>query len=139
MTDIATIAAAFFDDIETGKGWDGVAHYCTPTATFSAQSEPVAEFTTIEEYADWLRDGLLPPLPDAHYELKSFGVDEKRNNVSASAVFIGTHTADGGPVPPTGKRLEADYVYVMHFDGDKISHLTKIWNSGWSLRELGWA
>lgn len=139
MTDIANIAAAFFDDIETGKGWSGIAHYCTPEATFSAQSEPIAEFTTIEQYSDWLRDGLLPPLPDAHYKLISLGVDNERGNVTAAAVFIATHTADGGPVPPTGKRLEADYVYMMQFNGDKISHLTKIWNSGWSLRQLGWA
>lgn len=139
MADIGKIAESFFDDIETGKGWDQVAQYCTPDASFSAQSEPIAELTTIEQYANWLRDGLLPPLPDARYELKSFGIDEKRNNVTACAVFIATHTAEGGPVAPTGKKLAADYVYMMQFDGDKISHLNKIWNSGWSLRELGWA
>jgi len=42
-------------------------------------------------------------------------------------------------VPPTGKRVQADYTYVMDFDGDKIRHMTKIWNADWSLRELGWA
>ena len=25
------------------------------------------------------------------------------------------------------------------FDGDKISHMTKIWNAGMPLKELGWA
>jgi len=28
---------------------------------------------------------------------------------------------------------------VMQFEGDKISHMTKIWNAGMALRELGWA
>jgi hypothetical protein len=28
---------------------------------------------------------------------------------------------------------------VMQFDGDKIGHMTKIWNAGMALRELGWA
>ena len=28
---------------------------------------------------------------------------------------------------------------MMEFDGDKIRHMTKIWNAGWALRELGWA
>jgi predicted ester cyclase len=65
-------------------------------------------------------------------------VDEDRNNVSAFAVFSGTHTAEGGPVPPTGNRVEADYVYVMDFDGDRIRHMTKIWNDGISLTQLGW-
>jgi hypothetical protein len=30
-------------------------------------------------------------------------------------------------------------VYVMQFDGDKIRHMTKIWNDGFSLKQLGWA
>jgi hypothetical protein len=44
----------------------------------------------------------------------------------------------GGPCAPTGKRTTTDYVYVMDFDGDKIPHMTKIWNSGWAMKELGW-
>jgi hypothetical protein len=27
----------------------------------------------------------------------------------------------------------------MEFDGDKIRHMTKIWNDGHSLKQLGWA
>lgn len=54
-------------------------------------------------------------------------------------MFRATHTGQGGPVPPTGKKIEADYVYVMQFDGDRIKHMTKIWNDTISLRQLGWA
>ena len=61
--------------------------------------------------------GLFTPVPDGTYEVKSFAVDDARKNVAAFGVFRGTHTGDGGPVPPTGKRVEADYVYVMDFDG----------------------
>ena len=78
-------------------------------------------------------------MPDAEYEIKSFATDEERNNVSAYAVITGTHTAEGGPCPPTGKRTASDYVYVMEFDGDKIRHMTKIWNATWAMKELGWA
>lgn len=56
---------------------------------------------------------MMSPLPDGEYEIGSFGVDEERNNVAAYAVFRATHTGEGGPVPPTGKRMEADCVYVM--------------------------
>jgi predicted ester cyclase len=83
--------------------------------------------------------GLLTPVPDGRYEVKSFALDDQRKNVSAFAVFRGTHTGEGGPVPPTGKQVEADYVYVMQFEGDKIRHMTKIWNDGISLQQLGWA
>jgi len=27
----------------------------------------------------------------------------------------------------------------MQFEGDKIRHMTKIWNDGISLKQLGWA
>jgi hypothetical protein len=35
--------------------------------------------------------------------------------------------------------VATDYVYVMQFDGEKIGHMTKIWNSGLALNALGWA
>jgi len=84
-------------------------------------------------------EGLFGPVPNGSYELKSFSVDEDRGNVSAYAVFSGTHTGDGGPVPPTGKSVVSDYVYVMVFGGDRIRHVTKIWNDGFALTQLGWA
>ena len=98
----------------------------------------LAEVKTLEAYAGWMK-WLLSPLPDGHYELKAFAVDGQRNSVTAFATFHGTHSGQGGPIPPTGKSAHADYVYVMQFDGDKIRHMTKIWNAGWTLRELGWA
>jgi hypothetical protein len=64
--------------------------------------------------------------------------DEARSSVCAYGVFSGTHTRDGGPCPPTGKSTHTDYVYVTEFAGRKIRHMTKIWNAGWAIRELGW-
>ena len=52
-------------------------------------------------------------IPDGRYEIKSFATDEDRKNVSAYGVSSGTHTGQGGPCPPTGKRVASDYVYVM--------------------------
>ena len=81
---------------------------------------------------------LLTPVADGRYEVRSFGVAEDRNNVTAYAIFRGTHTNDGGPVPPTGKEVEADYVYIMEFEGEQIRHMTKVWNNVVSLKQLGW-
>jgi predicted ester cyclase len=137
MAAIKDTAERFFDACETGKGWDVCNQYCHPSASFSAQAGALAEVETLEGYTDWMK-GLFQPIPDGSYELRSFAVDEGRNQVSAYAVFRGTHTGDGGPVPPTGKSVEADYVYVMEFDGGRIKHMTKIWNDGVSLQQLGW-
>jgi predicted ester cyclase len=138
MSSIASVAEAFFTACETGKGWDACRAYCTPDATFTAQAEPLQGVTTLAQYTDWMK-GITAVLPDAHYEIKSFATDASRNNVAAYAVFHGTHTGPGGPVPPTGRKTSTDYVYVMQFDGDKISHLTKVWHSGMAMKELGWA
>ena len=69
--------------------------------------------------------------------MKSFGTDHERGNVCVYGVFAGTHTGDGGPVPPTDRRVAADYVYAMEFDDGRIRHMTKIWNAGFALKELG--
>ncbi len=138
MSSIKETAERFFEACETGKGWEGTEQFCHPGATFSAQSDALADVDTLQAYTDWMK-ALLIPVPDGRYEVRSFAVDEERSNVSAYGVFRGTHTGEGGPVPPTGKQVEADYVYVMQFDGDKIRHMTKIWNDGISLKQLGWA
>jgi predicted ester cyclase len=135
---ITGIAEAFFAACETGKGWEVCSAYCTPNATFSAQAEPLLDMKTLAQYTDWMK-GIMTVLPDARYEVKSFATDGARNNVAAYGVFSGTHTGQGGPVPPTGRRLNTDYVYVMQFEGDKIAHMTKIWNAGLALKDLGWA
>ena len=137
MSSIKESAEQFFDACETGKGWDGCKEFCHPDASFSAQAGALADVETVESYTEWMK-GLLTPVPDGRYELRSFAVDEERNNVSAFAVFQGTHTGEGGPVPPTGNSVAADYVYVMDFDGDRIRHMTKIWNDAITLQQLGW-
>jgi predicted ester cyclase len=138
MGSMKEAAQRFFDACESGQGWLGCQQYCHADATFSAQAGALAGIDTLRAYTDWMK-GLLKPVPDGRYEVRSFAVDEQRNNVAAYGVFRGTHTGEGGPVPPTGKQVEADYVYVMEFDGDKIRHMTKIWNDGVSLKQLGWA
>ncbi|HKK08052.1 MAG TPA: ester cyclase [Gemmatimonadota bacterium] len=138
MSDIRETAERFFDACETGQGWEGCASCCHPDATFSSQTTALEGIDTLEGYTEWMK-GMLTPIPDGSYEVRSFAVDPERHNVAAYGVFRGTHTGEGGPVPPTGRSFEADYVYVMDFEGDRIRHMTKIWNDAISLKQLGWA
>ena len=131
-------ALAFFEAVEGGKGWEVCKGWCHDNATFSCQADALAEITTLAGYADWMK-GLLGPIPNGRYELKAFAADAERGTVVAAAVFHGTHSGQGGPVPPTGKTVATDYVYVISFDGKKISHMTKVWNDVPALRALGWA
>ena len=138
MSSIKESAAHFFEACETGQGWAACRQFCHPDASFSCQADALAEIDTLEGYTAWVKGLAEGPIPDGGYDLKSFAVDEERGNAIAYAVFKGTHTGDGGPVAPTGKRAETDYVYVMEFDDGLIRHMTKIWNDGYALRQLGW-
>ena len=138
MSTILESAKLFFDACETGKGWDICKDYCHADASFSAQTGALDGINSLQSYCQWMQE-LLTPIPDAHYELKFFAVDESRNAVTAVAVIHGTQTGPGGPVPATGKTIAADYAYCMEFGGDRIKHMTKIWNDTISLQQLGWA
>ena len=137
MSSILSQAKLFFEACETGKGWDGCKTYCHAEATFSAQTGVLSGIETLEGYSEWMKS-LLTPIPDGCYELKFFAEDEERQCVAAFAVFHGTQTGPGGPGDPTGKPIAADYVYAMEFAGDRIRHMTKIWNDTISLQQLGW-
>ena len=130
-------AREFFDACETGKGWDVCKTWCHEDATFSCQAGALADIKDLSAYTEWTK-WLLGPIPDGHYDLKAFATDEANATVAAVAVFKGTNTGDGGPAP-TGKSVASDYVYAMKFDGGKIRHMTKIWNDGHALVQLGWA
>lgn len=133
---ILDTATQFFDACETGKGWDGCKDWCHENAGFAGQADALADVDSLAGYCEWMK-GLLIPVPDGHYELKAMAADEQRQVVLAFAVFHGINTGEG-PVPPTGNSVAADYVYAMSFEQGKIAHMTKIWNDGHSLRQLGW-
>ena len=135
---ITETAKTFFDSMEAGDDWDTYSDCCHEGASFSCQADALTEVTTLEGYAGWVK-AMFTPMPDMQPEVKAFGTDQERGSVSVYAVVHGTQTGEGGPVPPTGNVVAGDYVYVMDFDGDKIRHMTKIWNDGHSLQQLGWA
>ena len=137
MSSIRETAEQFFDACETGKGWDGCHAYCHEDATFSAQAGALEGVETVEGYADWMKE-ICTPLPDASYEVRSFAVDDARQNVAAYGVFPWNAYWRGRAVRANGQKVETDYVYVMDFDGDRIRYVTKIWNDGIGLQQLGW-
>ena len=87
MGSITDMARAFFDVVETGKGWAAAGVYCTPEASFTAQAEPLADIKTLQAYAEWMR-WLLTCIPDGRYEVRSFATDAEQESVCAYAVFM---------------------------------------------------
>jgi len=94
MANITSVAKEFFEACEAGKGWEGCRAFCLPNATFSAQSEPLAEIRSLQAYTEWMK-GLLTFMPDGRYVVKSFATDDECISVCAYGVFSATHTGEG--------------------------------------------
>jgi len=133
------IATRVFEACETPLGWEGCKHYVQEGASFSAQSEPIAEIDTVQGYCDWMRGFGTVTSPEGSYELHTSSYDENTNTAVFFATYHGKHTGEGGPVPPTNKETHTHYVYILKMgDDSKVSEMTKIWNAPWAMKELGW-
>lgn len=132
-------AKRFFTACEEPGGWAKCQPFVADGATFSAQSEPLVEITTVEGYCDWMAGFEKNVVPGAHYKLHTSAYDETTRSASFFATYYGKHTGEGGPVPPTQKETQSDYVYVLTMDAnDKVAKMVKIWNAPWAMKELGW-
>lgn len=133
-------AQKFFAACEAPEGWAGCAPYVADGATFRAQSEPLTDVNTVEAYAEWMKGFGTVTAPGATYTLHASAWDEANRTALFFATYHATHSGEGGPVPPTGRSTNSDYVYaVIMGDDDKVAHMVKTWNAPWALRELGWA
>jgi hypothetical protein len=132
-------AKKFFTACEASEGWAGCQQYVADGAPFSAQSEPLADIKTVHDYCEWMGGIGKAVLPGATYDLHAAAYDESTKTAIFFATFHGRHTGDGGPVPPTNKETNTDYVYVLTMnDEDKVRQMTKVWNAPWAMKELGW-
>jgi hypothetical protein len=133
-------ATKFFHACETLTGWDGCKSYVVPSATFTAQCEPLVDVKTVQAYCDWMAGLGKGPLKGCSYRLNSSSYDEATHTAIFFGTFTATHVGDGGPVAPTNQQTNTDYVYVLTMNADgKIEKMCKIWNAPWALKELGWA
>ena len=133
-------AAKYFHACESLQGWWGCKGYVAGGARFSAQSEPLIDIGTIEEYCEWMAGLGRGPLKGCSYELHCSAYDEANRSAIFFATFRGTHEGEGGPVEPTQQQTNSEYVYVVGMnEKGKVANMCKIWNAPWALAELGWA
>lgn len=133
------VATSFFHACESLKGRAGCASFVAEDASFEAQSEPIADVSTVLEYCDWMQGLGSGPLAGCSYEIVSSSFDTSTNTALFLGVFTGKHVGEGGPVSPTGKEAKSHYVYAITInEGNKVSHMVKVWNAPWALKELGW-
>jgi hypothetical protein len=81
-------ATEFFHTCESAKGWGACSKFVAANAPFAAQSEPLVDFKTIEEYVNWMTAFCDNIAPGSSYVLNSssFVYDSK------TAMFFETYT-----------------------------------------------
>ena len=133
-------AKAFFDACESGKGWAGCQQFVAEGATFTVQTEAMAEIKTVQEYADAMAGFATGVFPGCSYDIHAAAYDDDSNTAIFFATFHARHTGDAGPVPATNKETHSHYVYALTMDDTgKVRKMVKVWNSNWAFAELGWA
>ncbi len=138
MSDIRSLALQFTEANDAGEGWDTCRAFCQPGATFAFKGALLRGIDTVEAYTEWIKAN-QQTFPDFGGDVGAVGVDEARGCVLVYGANWGTHTGEGGPVPPTGKRFEVEGVNVITFAGDKIRHMTLVVNEAAIAEQLGWA
>ena len=132
-------ATRFFHACERSEGWDGCQQYVEPGASFEAQAGPLVEIGTVQDYTDWMA-GAASWMPDGRYDLHTSAWDEANRAATFVATYHGSHSGEGGPVPPTNREMSSDYVYVLYMNADdRVERMVKIWNAAWAMNQLGWA
>ena len=120
--DNLTKARAFFEACDYGKGWSICKSYCHENASFETKAETLAEIDTLDTYCDWMVEALAMFDNIVEIEVKSEAYDVKKDIALINAEIRGNVII--GPEPLF---MKTDYVYAINFNGEKISHITKIW------------
>lgn len=133
-------AKKVFECIDTAKTFDTISEYVEEDATFNCQAAAMNDLNTVKDYSDWMVDFGIQTVPGYTYDVHYCAWDENTKTAMYFATFHATHTGPGGPVEPTNKTMHANYTYcaVMNED-NKITEMTKVWNDGYSMTEIGWA
>ena len=132
-------ATRFFHTCESAKGWGECSQFVEPDAPFSAQSEPLVDLKTVEAYVNWMTGICENTAPGSSYVLHTSAWDDANKKATFFGTYTLKHTGEGGPVPPTNKETNTEYVYVFTMnENDKIQEMQKIWNAPWAMTELGW-
>ncbi len=131
-------ATRFFHACEGWEGWKGCEPYVAPGASFEAQAGPLVEIDTVKDYTEWMA-GAANWMPDGRYDLHASSWDEANRAATFFATYHGSHSGEGGPLPPTFKHMSSDYVYVLFMNADdRVERMVKIWNAAWAMQQLGW-
>jgi hypothetical protein len=81
-------AKQFFENVDAAKGWEGCKDDVADGATFTCQSDPLADVKTVEGYCDWMAAFAKVTVPGATYDLHAAGWDEETKTATRARNLI---------------------------------------------------
>jgi steroid delta-isomerase-like uncharacterized protein len=109
-----TIARRFVEDIINARKIEMTNNFVTPDIIYHGMAE---EVRGLEEFKRWVAED-LSAFPDMKITiLDDFG---EENKVAIRWNLKATHEKDFADFPATHKKIEAQGVEILHFEGDKI-------------------
>jgi hypothetical protein len=126
--------------LDAPKPFEEIADIVVEGAPFICQAAALDGVDTIKAWADWMVNFGTNIAPGCSATVHSVAWDADNKTAHYFATFHAKHTGDGGPLPATNQETNTHYNYVLVMnDDDKCVSMTKVWNDGYCLKEMGWA
>lgn len=128
------------DVVDNGKDFESVRELLVQDAPFDCQADSMKDMQTVEDYANWMVGVGNTMAPDFSITKHCSAWDDETKTAVHFATFHATNAGDGGPVPPTNKTMDTDYVHCVQMNGeDKVTKMRNVWNDGFEWKQVGWA
>jgi len=126
----------FMDAIWNGQNFDEVAKYVHPSYTIYLDTGDPWEGQTINHqlFKERLKHS-FNSFPDIHFEITT--CIEELEHVSITWILTGTNLGAINQYPPTGKKIRTNGVTIYHFNENKISGHTQIFDRTTVMKQLG--
>jgi steroid delta-isomerase-like uncharacterized protein len=109
----------FIEEVQNQKNWDVYDELNDPE--FFNHSAPPG--MTDREGSKQYLEGFLNAFPDFHFTIDDMIAES--DQVVTKKTFTGTHEAEFGGIPPTGKKVRVTFVDIMRIRDGRI---TEHWN-----------
>jgi steroid delta-isomerase-like uncharacterized protein len=114
--------------------WDALDQYFAADFHRYSQATPEAEITSLDEMIVFVKDWYTA-FPDAHMATRLVAAED--DLVAVWVTFAGTHEAQMGPFPATGKRMESETFAFFRLEEGKIKESWVTWDNLAAFTQLG--
>jgi steroid delta-isomerase-like uncharacterized protein len=127
------IVLASFEAMNKQK-WDELDKYIAADYHRYSQATPDIEITSLDEMKKFVKEWYTS-FPDARMETRMIAAEDSL--VAIWVTFVGTHEAQMGPFPPTGKRVDSETFGFFRLEDGLIKESWATWDNVALLNQLG--